>query len=414
MLNIISLFKSFRKNIRFIFILTVTILFIAPVFSQDKEKDTPGLEFHIAVMKTALPNRLGTKWRAIAPSQVLNAEQCLVLPDGEVYTEYGLKELATRFYSDGKSKMVVELYQTQFPSEAYGLYTFIRANRTKNHFEFHFGSFLISILSDSEETPIDQSVIEALKANVPSDEGDLPSLPFNLPEQDKIAGTEKYVIGPAAIGKIKEFSDLKNVINFAGGTHAIIANYRNTTGYFSLIIIEYNTPQLATDGFTHIQSYFATFSDERKSTRLLSRVGNYITVAVNVLDASRANSIISQIIYNPKVYWEGKKITDLPIQFRPPDPLAIEEASQTAKIIIRTFYWIGVMIAGAILVGLLTGGFIFYWKRHQRRKLGLDDIFSDAGGTIRLNLDDFLLQPEDSSLNSIQGYYGKEEIKGRE
>ena len=85
-----------------------------------------------------------------------------------------------------------------------------------------------------------------------------------------------------------------------------------------------------------------------------------------------------------------------------PDPLAIQEASQTASMIVRTFYWIGIMITGAIIIGFITGGSFFYWKRYRRRKLGVDDIFSDAGGTVRLNLDDYLLSPGDSVKNIME------------
>ena len=60
------------------------------------------------------------------------------------------------------------------------------------------------------------------------------------------------------------------------------------------------------------------------------------------------------------------------------------------------------MITGAIIIGFITGGSFFYWKRYRRRKLGVDDIFSDAGGTVRLNLDDYLLSPGDSVKNIME------------
>jgi hypothetical protein len=210
------------------------------------------------------------------------------------------------------------------------------------------------------------------------------------------------VIGPLALAQVKEFADFKDMVNFSGGTHAVIANYNNAGGNLSLIIVEYHTPQLATDGYSQFQNYFGTISAQEKNSRLLRRIGNYVVTAINVQDMLGAENIIAQIKYSPKVYWEGKKITDLPIQFRPPDPLAIEEASQTASMIIRTFYWIGIMILGAIVIGFITGGSFFYWKRYRRRKLGIDDIFSDAGGTVRLNLDDYLLSSGEPVKNIVE------------
>lgn len=368
-------------------------------FGQGKEQDSLPKMITTA-RNVTLPDKLEENWRAIGSVRVLNANQCQVLPDGDIYAEYGLQNLTTRFYTDGKTKIAVELFQMQFPSEAYGLFTFIRGTQTKKFPIFYTGSFLVRVSGDSEDSPESQSLLDALKRNIVSDGGELPSLPFNLPEQGKLIETEKYVIGPLALAKIKEFADLKDVVNFAGGTQAVAANY-TTSGSVSLIIIEYHTPQLATDGYGQIQNYLNSLSSQEKATRLLRRIGNYVVSASNVRDTLTTENLIGSIKYSPKVYWEGKKLTDVPIRFRPPDPLAIEEASQTAKVIIRTFYWIGMMIFGAIVIGFITGGSFFYWRRHRRRKLGLDDIFSDAGGTVRLNLDDYLLLREKSSIPKL-------------
>ena len=267
---------------------------------------------------------------------------------------------------------------------------------------FYTGPLLVRLSAESEEDTIDQSFLADLKTLLATDEGELPALPFNLPEQGKIAGTERYVIGPLALAQMKEFEGLKNVVNFSGGTHAVMANYGNGNSNLGLIIVEYHTPQLASDGHSQFQNYFNNLTTQEKSSWLLKRIGNYVVAAANVQDIQATESIIAQIKYSPKVYWEGKKITDLPIQFRPPDPLAIQEASQTASMIVRTFYWIGIMITGAIVIGFITGGSFFYWKRYRRRKLGIDEIFSDAGGTVRLNLDDYLLSPGDSVKNIME------------
>jgi len=54
-----------------------------------------------------------------------------------------------------------------------------------------------------------------------------------------------------------------------------------------------------------------------------------------------------------------------------------------------------------MLLGIVAGGSVFYWNRYRRRKLGLDDMFSDAGGTIRLNLDDYLLSSDEPAIKQI-------------
>jgi hypothetical protein len=98
-----------------------------------------------------------------------------------------------------------------------------------------------------------------------------------------------------------------------------------------------------------------------------------------------------------RVSWEGKDASSIPVRFRPPDPVALREAIQTGQFIIAAFYWIGVLVVGAVATGIFVGGAFFYWRRAQRRKLGLDEAFSDAGGMTRLNLDEYMLSGSDSS-----------------
>lgn len=373
-------------------IAAVCISLFLPAIEAFSQNNTPEQPSPTPVAKRVeLPDKIGETWQAIGSARVLTPDQTSVLPDGAIYAEYGLRSLTTRFYTNGKTKVSVELFQTQFPSEAYGLFTFNRAAKNKKDQAFQKGPLMVSVAGEMDEA-VEQSFVETLKSTLVVDEGELPSLPFNLPGQNKIADSEIYVIGSLALAQIKAFAELKDVVNFTGGTHAITGDY----GKFNLIIVEYHNPQLATDGYSQFQSYFNNLTAQEKSSRILKRIGNYVVTATNVQSLQDAEAIIAQIKYTPKVYWEGTKITDLPIQFRPPDPLAIQEASQTAGVIIRTFYWIGIMILSAILIGFVTGGSFFYWKRYRRRKLGLDDIFSDAGGTVRLNLDQYLLPPGDS------------------
>jgi hypothetical protein len=65
---------------------------------------------------------------------------------------------------------------------------------------------------------------------------------------------------------------------------------------------------------------------------------------------------------------------------------------------VSSFYWTGIAILSALILGGAVGFSLFQWKRYRRRKLGLDDMFSDAGGTLRLNLDDYLLS-DDTQIN---------------
>ncbi len=350
-------------------------------------------------IKFALPDKLGEKWQSIGAIRRLSADQCAVLPDGDVYQEFWLEGLASRHYSDGKDTFAVEVFQMQFPSGAYGLFTFNRGQLPENRREFFSGRYLVSLASEKTDS-VPQDLVQAMKNHLTSTLDELPPLPSHLPSENKLPDSEIYLVGPAALARLDGFSDLKDVVNFSGGTEIAFAKYRNGNSDFGLVIVEYHTPQLASDGYSQFQNYFGNLPEETKTNRLLKRIGNYVVLTTSVQDLATAEKIISQIKYTPGVYWEGKKLSHIPLAFRPPDPFAIEEASQTAQMILRTFYWVGVMLFVAIILGFISGWIFFYWTRYRRSKLGFDDIYSDAGGSIRLNLDNYLLPP--GNPNTVQ------------
>jgi hypothetical protein len=348
-----------------------------------------------------LPDNPGGEWRAVNQSRILKSDEWGILPDAPIYTEYGLQRLYSRVYGKGNAKATVEIFEMRYASEAYGLFTFNRGSLSPNRREFYIGNYLASIDSGLNDQQLDSSLLEILKKNLPNQSGNLPLLPSHLPKQDKIAGSEKYLLGSAALANLKGFSDLKDLVKFDGGVEIVVADYKNGDGVMSLMIIEYHTPQSASDGHKSATKYLDSLRQDRKESRIIKRVGNYLVHAINVKDTMEAGNLISQIKYDYKVYWEGKRFSHIPIEFRPPDPVAVEEANRTLMIMVRSLYWVVALMGGSILLGMLAGSIFFYWRRYRRRKLGLDDLFSDAGGSVRLNLDDYLLQPGQPSIKQI-------------
>jgi hypothetical protein len=382
-----------------IFFSSILQLIPAQVIAQGQEAQSGRAQAEVA--SALLPDNPSGDWRAVNRTSILKPDEWSILPDGPIYTEYGLQRLHSRIYSNGKAKATVEIFEMRYPSEAYGLFTFNRGSLSPNRREFYVGSYLVSIDSGLNDQQLDSSLTEILKKNLPNQSGNLPLLPSHLPEQNKIAGSEKYLVGPAALANLKAFIYLKDVIKFDGGVEVVVADYQNGDGAMSLMIIEYHTPQLASDGHKSLTKYLDSLSQDEKGSRILKRVGNYLVHATNVKDTTQAGNLIGQIKYEYKVYWEGRRLSDIPIEFRQPDPAAVEEGKRTLMIMIRSFYGVGALMTGSLLLGLVAGCTFFYWRRYRRRKLGLDDLFSDAGESVRLNLDDYLLQSDQSPIKQI-------------
>jgi hypothetical protein len=404
-LNFVSFSRPLSLFLLSIFCSSILLLVPFQVQAQNQERQYPKDQASAAdqVAKDLLPVNLGADWVADGPARVLDSRQWDVLPNADVYAEYGLQKLTSRIYRDksGKSKATVEIFDMQFESGSYGLFTFNRGSLSPNRHEFQTGRYLVSIAGDQNQKPVSSSLVEALKQTITNTAGKLPFLPSHLPEQNKIPESEKYMVGPAAIAQAKDFSHLKDVINFDGGVEVVTADYQNGSGRMGLIIIEYHTPQSASDGYAGVLKHLTSLDQAEKDRSFIKRIGNYVVKVVNVNDLPEAEKIVSQIKYSPQVYWSGRKLSDIPMDFRPLEPVAVEEATKTLKVLVRSFFWVGVMLTGSVMIGLIAGGSYFYWRRYRRRKLGLDEIFSDAGDLVRLNLDDFLLESKEPSIKKI-------------
>jgi uncharacterized protein DUF6599 len=372
--NPATIFRLFR-HFSALFVLLLTAQFVQ---AQSANKDI-------------LPDRLGEKWKAAGPARVLEGQRLSGLPDADANREYGLRRVVSRVYTDGGLKSSVEVFELNLIPGAYGLFTFNRGQIPPNSSEFLQGRYVVRVSRSEAGGGDDRQIFEAIKPDLIGGEGELPPLPLHLPGTDKIAESEKYVVGPAALARLKNFGDLKDVVSFNAGAEVVTADYRSGGGQMNLIIVEYYSPQVAGDGEGRIRDHFNALPQEEKDRLIIKRVGNYVVIMSNIQDMPAAQNIVGQIKYQKEIYWAGRKFTDIPLAHRPPDPLAVEQYTRTVKTMIRSFYWTGIVLLSGLLLGFTAGFSLFQWKRYRRRKLGLDNVFSDAGGSLRLNLDDYIL-----------------------
>ncbi len=339
-----------------------------------------------------------TQWKAVGAPRSLVREQLARIENGDLLVEYGVTGLSVQRYSNGTSQLTVEAFEFGFPTGAHGYLGFHREALGEKRRAFAAGRYLVILRQDHgsgltwEET---EKAFQSIYASARIDR--VSPIMSHLPKESKVTGSEKYIIGPIALRRVDGIAPLSGLIDFAGGVEIAVAEYANGEGAgpMKLAIIEYHTPQSATAGFQAVTEHHNALSEAEKSKRIIKRVGNYVVVATGVTDPTRAAALVDQVKYTVKVYWEGGKFTSIPIEFRPTDPAALEEAAETAVVLLRTFYGIGLLLLSAIILGVFSGWTIFYWRRYKRRKLGMENVFSDAGGSIRLNLDDYMLEAGD-------------------
>src|SRR6185369_9999539 len=139
----------------------------------------------------------------------------------------------------------------------------------------------------------------------------------------------------------------------------------------------FTTPQLSIDNDSRIWTRIAELKSQGLPTpTAYRRVGNYSVFVFNAPDEKSANELIDQVKYEQVVQWLGD------------DPHLYEKlqrylAQTSAGVLIAVVKSSGLSLIVCLGIGALIGVLLFPHRRAQRAAA-----YSDAGGTVRLNLDE--------------------------
>ncbi|HEX8653443.1 MAG TPA: DUF6599 family protein [Pyrinomonadaceae bacterium] len=216
-------------------------------------------------------------------------------------------------------------------------------------------------------------------------EGEIPSLVKHLPEWEKVQDKVFYAVSLNALKGAVPDSAVLDVVSFEGGTEAVTATY----GQSRLVIVEYTTPQIATDSDARINARIKELQGSGQPVpSAYRRVGNYSVFVFNAPDDQTAKQLIDGVSYEQVVQWLGD------------NPRALERAQRmytqtTAGIILAVIKASGLAVLLCLGIGGLFGTIIFRRRRSQQAATAA---YSDAGGMIRLNIDDMTPQNDPARL----------------
>lgn len=210
-------------------------------------------------------------------------------------------------------------------------------------------------------------------------EGDIPVLVKHLPNWKESRRLALYVVSVETLREQFGAQSVFSVIDFAGGAEAVSANYDNA----KLVIVEFNTPQLATDNDGRIAARLQELRNQGQPVpTAYRRVGNYSVFVFEAPSQETANALIDQVKYEQMVQWLGEN----PYLYE----RALREFTQTTLgVFVNVVKGSGLALVSCLAVGGLFGGLLFIRRRAQQRDA---EAYSDAGAMLRLNLDE--LTPE--------------------
>lgn len=313
--------------------------------------------------------------------------------------------------ADG-SPFQVQLQMTENDSEAFALLTHARlyfhqfsrdyelsfsdpgtANFSNGSGIFFFKGSTFASVTAMGKASIDSAneLARQLAAQLDAGEGEVPVLVKHLPDWQKAGKRAMYCVNlndlKNAIATSKQGEPAQPVLDglsFEGGTEAVVAAYDQS----QLAIVEFTTPQLSIDNDSRIWTKIAELKSQGQPTpTAYRRIGNYSVFVFNAPDNQTANALIDQVKYEQVVQWLG----DDPHLY---DKLQRYLTQTSAGVLIAVLKSSGLSLVLCLGVGGLLGAILFRHRRAQRATA-----FSDAGGSIRLNLDE-LTGPSSSRLLS--------------
>lgn len=322
--------------------------------------------------QSLLPDRLGE-----AP-----ASSGVTAPKGDIHEtaeQLPQRSAATRRY--GNLRVVV--HEMSDETTAYALLRYLRpaeaatvetaddAWTAGETLAFRVGQFTTVLEGGSEETRAAAAAALVGRIGRPA-----PSSPLlaELPEASRIAGTERYAPSLETLRRLRPDLEADVFRMGAGGADAAVADYAQASGSpMRIVLVDYQTPQLAADAERSLMAYFAALPPEVQQQRILRREGNYILEATGVTDRAAAEQILGTVKYSFAIKWlKG---------YAPPALNLNEETYKAALLFINSFAIVGICFTTALVCGIVVGAVVF---RNRRRAAA--NLFSDAGGMTHLDL----------------------------
>jgi len=256
---------------------------------------------------------------------------------------------------------------------------------TEDELVFFKGQHLVKIKSLKGSPGNVNELAQNLSATLDKGEGDIPVLIKHLPQLEE---TQKNAIF------LNSFTDLRSswlqwpvldAVQGGGNADAVLATY----GPSKILLVEFNTPQLATENdkriIARIQELWRLGQPAPTAYR---RVGNYSVFVFDAPDEQTAKQLIDQVKYEQVVQWLG----DNPNILREAEKRYVNTTLGVLVAVLKASGYAALLCVG---VGGLIGGLLFTYRRSQQKAA---TAYSDAGGMLRLNLDELSAETNPSRL----------------
>lgn len=291
---------------------------------------------------------------AILPEAIGPYQRTATLPttanEKAVWEDYGLKQSETASYANGKEKMTVTAWRLNDSTGAMAAFDWQRspkatpsnvvslASETPDSLLLVHGNYLL-YFNGHKPAPAELSAVTDSLKNV--DSTALPPLADNLPAAGLVPNSQRYITGPASLERF--YPGLPpSAAAFRYGAEAVTGTYRTPKGDFQLAIFNYPTHQIARER----QSEFTEVPGA-----MIKRSGPLVAVVLKTPDADAAERLLGQVRYQATVTV---------------DEYVPTKRDNIGNLVVNAFVLIGILLAFAIVSGLVVGGLRAFLHRGRK------------------------------------------------
>ena len=263
-------------------------------------------------------------WTTAVLALGASALSAVTPPDKDLWTEFGYEATEQPEYAPGAK---VTAWRFHDPTGAFAA----RESQGKAAATLvQTGNYLLAFENGPVPGP---DTIQKISSKLPRwSNTPLPPLAGYLPAKAKVAGTDRYLLGPTALMRFEPRIPIE-VASFDRGAEAAQAKYTVGGSEMLLTVFQYPTPQMAIERLRQFQKL------ERAAVR---RSGTLIAVVPEGKDSPHAAKLIEQVNYTPNLMWNEYVPKNTP--------------QDAAKMILAISLLAAGLIVASVVMGLFFGG----------------------------------------------------------
>ena len=286
-----------------------------------------------------------TALAAIWPEQLADLHRVSVEPwkieqDRAVWEEYGLEAAERAVYDSPRGKCIATAWRLKDPTSALAVWQWLQPKDLKpsklekiavespTRLFSLLGNYVLDydgVLPTQEQVHLNYVVLPRL------DQSSLPVFPDFLPSEGRLAGSMRFLIGPASLARFEPRIS-PAVAAFSLGAEAQLARYRVPEGEIDLAVFNYPTPQISRDRTQEFQKIPGA---------VVKRSATLVVVTLQPPSADAAERLLAKVNFHATVTWNAGPLK--------PEP-------NIGDFLITAFTLVGLLLGFTILAGVGFAG----------------------------------------------------------